>query len=414
MSSPGARWRETLTRWFGSQVAAGGGFEHCPSQGSLPRLCHLQPPSLCFPNKEASPLLGHFPCYPHPITTLSTSSIPSQPSRPPRSRAGGPFLLWILPSFTRVPRALKTQPEWLASKKTWFLLPWGLVGLCLHTSRGLRGNTGIPLSECCEKIKFHIQLAWPWIPFSKPGCPGASGSGACPRFCLLRQRKGPIGRSLPSCCCGFWPKARRGSLGHVASSPIHSWAPGTWHTAWPLLLGGPVSKEQCCYNSGVEFLGAEKALLPPQCPLLGWAGLAPGHCRPQYFTPRPHLRQLQFQSYLALLVPAQAHTQRHAHALTNILCMPTRTNIHMHTHTHTRMWICVYILMHTTHTWVYVHTYIHLHTCMHTRMHVYTLLVCVYCIYNTHRCTHAASQKHKYEHTHMHRDTNARACIHMA
>lgn len=52
------------------------------------------------------------------------------------------------------------------------------------------------------------------------------------------------------------------------SSPVHGWALGTGHMASPLCLGGPVSKEQYRSRSGAEFLGLEKALLPPWGPLL--------------------------------------------------------------------------------------------------------------------------------------------------
>lgn len=84
---------------------------------------------------------------------------------------------------------------------------------------------------------------------------------------------------------------------------------GTGHMASPLCVGGPVSKEQWCSCSGVEFLGAEKVLLLPSV-RLSWPGSWTLRM-PVICSPASHLWQVQLQSYLALIMHAQVHVCTH-------------------------------------------------------------------------------------------------------
>ena len=209
---------------------------------------------------------------------------------------------------------------------------------------GLRGITGIPFFECCKKIKFHIKLAWPWIPSLKSGGPSSSALGSA----LWRQRKCPLGGPflpaavVPGPSLGAWD---------VASSLVRSWVPagyihmpGSGHLAWPLWFGGPVSKEQCCNSFGVEFRGEEKDLLPSQRPLLGQVGLAPRHHESLCLTPHPISGN--YNTRVTWLFSAcrgmQTHTHRGTCIHSNTLGMPPHSHARSHSYMRAHSWTCLY------------------------------------------------------------------------
>lgn len=172
--------------------------------------------------------------------------------------------------------------------------------------------------------------------------------------------------------------------------------------ASPLCLGGPASKEQCCSRSGVEFLGVEKALLPPLVPSarLSWRGS--WALRTPVLYPRPHHQRLrlEFPGCSSACTDMRAHTHRHGHvcSLTNVLCMATHSHICTHIHRCTLIYtdVDIYTQKHTdayntqgfvcTHLAIHIHasycTHIHTHTRSHRASHKY------------HACAHVHTRAH--------------------
>lgn len=132
----------------------------------------------------------------------------------------------------------------------------------------------------------------------------------------------------------MWP-SRRAALLTMAGH----WAHGITAVPW-----WPCQQRAMLPLLGVEFLGVEKALLPPLVPSarLSWHGSWTLGTPVLY--PRPHHQRLQLELPGCTHVCACTHTltRRHGHvcSLTNVLCVATHTHIcrhiltQMHSHIH--------------------------------------------------------------------------------
>ena len=127
----------------------------------LPRLSHLRPQPWCFPNKEASRLLGSFPCHPlsliHPLhhshlLHLPYSYLVLRPSWQ---------VFWILcllclnsSLFSR-----SSLPELLASKKTGSSFPGGWSGSIFILLGGWGETLALHSLNAVKRLSFILN--WP-------------------------------------------------------------------------------------------------------------------------------------------------------------------------------------------------------------------------------------------------------------